>query len=804
MKVKLLAAAIAATLSASNVWALSGKVVDTSGNPIAGATVEVIGQLDNWQSGADGSFDIPLDNIDEIHVEAEGYSHKVMHLHGEAEDPLNIVLFTSVLNVVDVVGVPIHASKIESAQPVSVLAGENLRKKQADTLGDILKYEVGVQSSYFGGAASSPVIRGLDGPRVLITQNGLDVSDASRVGPDHVVAAEGSTAEQIEILRGPATLFFGSGAIGGVVNVVDGRVPKDSEQKGELFTEYQSVNDQTSISGSYTGGNESMAFHVDGFWRDGDDYDIPGLAELEEEGHEEEEHEEEEGTLENSAAETKGFNIGASLLLDNGFVGLSYGRLDRVNGIPGHGHGEEEEEEGGEPEAEEEEEIVMSDLKQNRWQLLSELQLEGGFFSGVDTRIGYTDYEHVEIEIEDGEAFQGTTFKNTTLQARVDLSHEERLGWKGAISLETKMVDFEAIGEEAFTPPSQTDELALAIIEERHVGDLLWQVGARLERVTLNADDLEIGHGHEEDEGSEEEEEIIQFEELDFTPFSVSAGLVWDFTPGYNIGLSIAHAERAPNAAEIFSAGPHIATRTFEVGALFDIEFEDDEYHLELVGGAEKETSNNIDLSLRKFSGDFGFVINIFYNQISDYYGLFDTGITSEDLFPEDEDEMMAMDPEEEHGHEEAVLPVFIFDQNDANFSGLEMEFVWRFHPNFTWTIWGDTVHAELDDGPYIPRTSPTRFANQLNFEQGRWNGEISAVNYFDQDKPAFNETSTDGYTMVDARVSYTLPTTGGEAQFYLGITNATDEDARVHTSFLKNQAPLPGRNIKLGGRIQF
>ncbi|MFT5082872.1 MAG: iron complex outermembrane receptor protein [Lentisphaeria bacterium] len=802
MKYKLLAAAIA--VISTNSHALSGKVVDENGVDIAGARIEVMGSNTPYQTDKKGNFDIPLNNIDELHVEANNFNHKILHLHGEDTGPLTITLSKGILEIVDVIGIPIHASKIESAQPVSVLAGDALRKKQASTLGETLKNEVGVHSTSYGGVASSPVIRGLDGPRVLITQNGLDAGDASRIGPDHVVSVEASTAQQIEILRGPATLFYGSGAIGGVVNIVDDRVPKDSEQKAAFLSEYNSVNDETAFSGAYTGGNDHVAFHVDGFWRESSDYDIPGLAELEtEEEHEEEGHDEHEGgKLENSASKSSGFNLGASWLLDNGHIGLSYGRLDRLNGIPGHGHGEEEEEHEG-MEEEHEEESVLSDLKQDRWQLLSDLQLDSPYFNAINTRIGYTDYQHVEIHEEgeeeeaEGEEHEeeGTVFKNTTLQARVDLLHKEFAGWKGAFSLETKTSDFEAVGEEAFTPPSKTQEIAIALIEEKHVGNLLWQVGARIEQVTLRADDIVLEHGHEG-----EEDGIQAFDEFTFTPTSLSAGVVWDFTPGYNLGFSVAHAERAPNASELFSAGPHLATRTFEAGALFEIHEDDGELHLEYVGNAEKETSNNIDISLRKFEGDFGFVVNLFYNKISDYYSLNNTGLSTEDLFPEEE---AIGEVEEEHGHEE-VLPVFIFSQDDATLYGLEVELVWRIHPNFKLTAWGDTVNAELDTGDYLPRTSPTRLGTELNFERGSWDAQFSVVNYYDQKNTAANETATDGYTLVDARVSYTIPALGGSTNVYVGATNLTDEEARAHTSYLKGSAPQPGRNFKVGFHTTF
>lgn len=810
MKMKLLAAAI--TLAAAEAQALKGKVINQNGDAIADAYIEVIGAKDVYRSDKLGQFNIPLQEVDEIHIEAKGFSHKILHLHGEYDEPLSITLTKGVMEFVDVVGIPIHASTIESAQPVSVLAGDELRKRQADTLGETLKNEVGVHSTYYGGVSSSPIIRGLDGPRVLITQNGLDASDASRVGPDHVVAAEASTAEQIEILRGPATLFYGSGAIGGVVNIVDDRVPQESEQKGAFLTEYNSVNDETAVSAAYTGGTTKLAFHLDGFWRESNDIDIPESASLDDaEGA--------SGSIVNSSAKSSGFNLGGSLLLDNGFIGLSYGRLDRLNGIPGHAHDEHEEhEEHGEDAHEEmeDEERILSELKQNRWQFISEINVDTAFLAAIHARLGYTDYEHAEIHEteehaehlgEEHEHEEGTVFNNTTLQGRVDLIHKELAGWKGAISFESKLVDFEAIGQEAFTPPSETEEFALSIIEEKHTGDILWQLGARIEHITMNADDV-IMESHEEHgeepESAHDNNDVIAFDEFSFTPVSVSAGVVWDFVPGYNLGMSIARAERAPNAAELFSVGPHIATRAFEAGALFEIHAEDGEMYLEYTGQAEKEVSNNIDISLRKFEGNMGFILNLFYNEISNYYGLFDTGLSSEDIFHHDELDMDAGPAaEDEHAHGEE-LPVYIFAQQDASLYGMEVELAWQFHPYFKWTVWGDLVRAELDDGEPLPRVSPGRLGTELAFERDGWYAELTSVKYYDQNETAINETATPGYTLLDARISYSMPLFGMDTRLYLAAKNLTDEFARVHTSFLKDDAPLPGRNINAGLQLKF
>lgn len=775
------------------VHALSGQVVDTNGNPLANVHIEVVGSQQEAFTNNSGRFNLGAGDtaLDELHIYAPGYSHQTVKLNSTQSEPLLITLRQSAIEQIDVTATPFHSSIMESAQPVSVLAGDDLRRQQSATLGDTLKNEVGVHSSYFGPVASTPIIRGLNGPRLMITQNSLDTSDASRVGPDHVVAAEASTAEQIEILRGPATLFYGSGAIGGVVNVVDDRVPSSSEVKGAFSVDHSTVNEGNRISGAFTGGGDTFAFHVDGFWRDGEDYEIPGLAELEHDEHEEneeEEHEEHsEGVLESSAAESQGFNFGGCILLENGYVGLSYGRLEIESGIPGHSHGHEEEEEEDSVE-EHEEESVISDLEQDRWQLISELAINSAWISSLNTRISYTDYEHSEIE--NGEV--GTTFKNDTIQARVELIAQELNGWHGAILLEGRSSDFEAIGEEAFTTPSRTDNFALAIMEEKHTGQLLWQLGARIEQVTIKADPIEF------EDHDTEEVDLLAFDDIKFNPFSLSAGVVWDFAEDFNAAFSFSHAQRAPSAAELFSYGPHIGTGTFEVGALFELHDEEGELHFEFNDDAQEEVSNNIDLSLRKHSGNVGWVVNLFYNQVDNFLYERNTGLTSEDLEHDHEEEA----GEEDHEHEE--LPVYVFDQADAELYGLEAQLNWRVSDPLTLSVWGDSIRGKLSNGSNLPRIPPLRIGSELTFESGGWLAQLGVSRYSEQDKVAVQETTTDGYTLVDAQLAYTFPASNTALTVYLQGDNLTDEDARVHSSFLKDRAPLPGRGFTLGLRGSF
>lgn len=782
---------------------IDGHILSPLGQPIANANIKVANKKMTTRSDKNGYFSISsLKNGDvELHISAKNFSHDNQHflLAGDDIRGLTLVLQPTVMEVLDVYSTPLHSSTIESAIPVNVLSGDKLKAKHTATLGETLKNEVGVHSSYYGPVASSPIIRGLDGPRVLITQNGLDVSDASRVGADHAVSTETSTATQVEVLRGPATLFYGSGAIGGVVNVVDERVPTSTDNQLDYMLQHNSVADENEASFNLNTGRGKVAIHLDGFWRDAGDYKIPGQASIEDDEHEHEEgaegdndeHEEaNSGTLANSSSSSSGFTVGSSYLLDHGYVGFSYGWLSRDYGVPGHEHGDEEEEHGEEPHSEEDEhqeDAVRADLTQQRFQVLSDLSFEQAFVNRLVSKFAYTDYQHQEIE--HGQV--GTEFKNTMLEARLDFYHQSVNEWKGAWSLHYKASDFEAIGDEAFTPPSETSALALAWLEEKHYGDVLVQLGARIEQVELMASNVR----HHDSEHFSEQAPEINFPEQSFTPISASVGAVWDYQPGYNLGFSVAFSQRSPSASELFANGEHIGANRYEVGALYEVHQHDDHVDIELGDELPSiESSYNIDLTWRKFEGDFGFVISAFYNRINDYFYQQNTG-----LFIDDEHEHGHALDEDEHG-----LPVYHNQQADAQLYGFESELVYQASSSLKTRIFADYIHASLVDGDNLPRTPPMRIGGELEYQGINYTAQLNVSHSFDQNDTAELETATNGYTLVDASINYYINDVGNDLVVFAKGDNLFNQEARVHSSFLKNDAPLPGRGFSLGIRGSF
>lgn len=830
-----LAILVGMSLSASAIaQSITGIVTTADGNPVTQAKVVVEGTGKRVFTDSNGRFSVQglTVGMNEIHVSASGFAH----LHKDVQVPdagainLSLVLQQSPIEVIDVVSTPLHLSAMESSIPVSVLAGENLQRQQRATLGDTLEKVVGVHTNFHAKVASTPVIRGLSGPRVLIAQNGLDVSDVSRVGPDHAVASEASTATQIEVLRGPATLFYGSGAIGGVVNVVDSRVPTDSETRGEWLLEKGSVDNQKLASFNFTTGTDNFAFYADGFWRDSDDYEVPVEPEMEEKKHKKHKHKG-DYSVENSAEESRGFTLGASYLYDNGHIGIAVEKFNREYGIPGHSHGEGEHKghdhghghgEGAEAHAEE----VFADMQQTRVQMLGEFRLQNPFISQINLRAGVTDYEHAEIE----HGKVGTLFSNETRELRLDALHTPLNDWRGGLSFHYKGSEVAAQGSEAFTPPSEAKMIALALMEEKHFGDVLLQLGGRIERSTLQADRVLLpkleahthdedngnGHGHDGHDhghgghdhghghGSEDQVTRVFSADHTFTPVSLSAGAVWEFTSGYNVGVAVSRAERAPSASELLSFGPHIGTRTYEIGALFSLKKHDGETEIGLTDKTiDLETSNNIDLTLRKNHGDVGFIVNAFYNSVDNYYYQEATG-----LFADDGHDHGSHDHGHGHGHNhghdgeenhEGELPVFLFKTDDVILHGFEAQVAWQVSSEFKSTFFADYVRARLKDGGNLPRTSPMRFGAQFSYQTERLSLNLDITRYQTQDRNAKFETATGGYTMVDANVSYDLPIFNDNIAVYLKGDNLTDTEARVHTSFLKDIAPRAGRNVSIG-----
>lgn len=690
---------------------------------------------------------------------------------------------------------PLSRSVLESSTPVSILSGERLEKNQTATLGETLKSVPGVNSTYFGPVSSSPIIRGLDGPRVKVVQNGMDSSDASRVGPDHITTTETSTATQIEVLRGPATLLYGSGAIGGVVNVVDNRLPDTRQDglSGKASVLHDTVSNERTLSTDLNGGQDNLAWHFDAYTRKTDDYDVP-------------EFELEDGdmvdSLENSFIDSQGFSMGAGWIGDDVSVSFAYGQLETEYGIPGHAHGDHEEHDEGEEdnhnEEDHEEEAVFAKMKQDRFQSVVNWKNISSWLTEVHWHNAYTDYQHSEIE--NGQV--GTTFTNDSFESRLWGKHARIDGWQGVVGLHFNDSDFSADGEEAFTPSTNTTSNAIFVLEEKESGDFLWQLGARLERVSHKPDNSFFTNS----------EVDANFSDLTYNAGSLSAGFVYQLGNNQSLALNYARSERAPSSAEIFSNGVHISTSTYEVGAGFDLVVDDsdpDDVEFTLIQSnlaVKKEISNNMDITYRVQTDNLHANFSVFYNQVDDFLFQQNTGLV---FHAHEEGHDEESETEEAHeAHSEDGSPVYIFTQQDAKLFGFEAEIDWHLNTNLRVNAFSDYTRAKLshssDDNTDLPRIPAMRFGAELHWEKGNWHAELGATRYSKQDKIADFETPTDGYTIVSAAFNYYLSLDNVDLTFFARANNLTNELAKVHSSFLKDTAPLPARSFVIGTKVRF
>ena len=791
-KLTLISSAVFSVLCSHSALAatVTGKITDDKNQPIENAAVHVHGKDQGVKTNAQGEFSIDVDSQSQLHVSKDNFIDSRIAVNENSNNVTVSLTPTSVETVV-VYASALHKNSLEMISPVSVLSGDELKNKSKATLGETLKGLPGVNASYFGPVSSSPIIRGLDGPRVKITQNGLDASDASRIGPDHATSSDSLAAEQIEVLRGPSTLLYGSGAIGGVVNVVDNRIPTSNldDLTGAAEYSHDTFSNSNTVAAKLETGNDGFNFHFDGTKRSGDDYETPTFNITDEDGDVETHN-----SVENTFIDSDTFNVGTSYVGDHLTVGFSYGSIETDYGIPGHEHHDhdhegETEEEHDEHADEEEEESVYAHLEQDRWQGLISYALDNNWIENINLRVGYTDYKHSEIE--DGEI--GTTFKNETTEARLNVEHK-LAQWHGMMGYHYSESDYDAIGEEAFTPASVTTTHALYLLEEREFGDVTLELGARIEdyEITSTITESEHAHDHDEEEDHDEgEEESIAYSES-FTNVSASAGAIWQYTPGQSIALSLSHSERAPLSAELLSNGLHIATGTYELGLGYHIE--DNEVHFE-PEDIKQEKSTNLDFSFRRFSGDFGYTVNFFYNDIKNFYYQQNTGL----VYDEEDGLESAIG-----AHDDAVA-VYQFASKDAELYGVEFDVHYQIDRNAMVKVFGDSTRAKLkDDEGNLPRIPANKLGSELQYNLGDLQLTLTGTHYFEQDNISAYETKTDGYTIVDAQANYQLSLGAIDTQLYLNVDNITDELGFVHSSFIKDKAPLPGRNFRFGIRGYF
>jgi len=674
---------------------------------------------------------------------------------------------TILLDEVVITASPLGRTLFEQAQAVTVLSGERLQQQAQATLGETLSTTPGVRSTYFGPAASRPVIRGLDADRIRILQNGVNTIDASGTSVDHAVSFDPISAERIEIVRGPATLLYGANAIGGVVNVIDNRIPDQPINvpvTGALDGRYTSVDDGLSRHLMLEGGMNGFNYHIEANRREMQDTHIPGFARSDrlraiaplEAGETEEEN-----VLTNSYLDADGFSLGASRTWEGGFFGLAYSGYDANYGTVA-------------------EKEVSIDMANRRWDFRGAFESPFAGIKAINYRLGLGSYEHTEFEGSE----VGTVFSNDGYDSRIEVLHEKVGRFEGAFGYQGERSDFAALGAEAFLPPVLTTSNSGFVFEEFTLAEA-WKLqgGVRYDHITAaSATNANFGPGSTRIFGN----------------VSGSAGLVFTPNDDYAHTLAVSHSERAPTYQELYANGPHIATNAFEIG--------DAELPVEQALG--------FDLSVRKRTGFVTGAISGFLNQFDGFVGQFPTG------------EVALLDDEE--------LPIYAYRSTEARFYGGEVEATFHLlepveNPdpvvadarNWTWPgqlLSGQALPSALDlelkadvvratdqaTGTALPRISPFHASAALDYHLGDFGARVEGIFAGEQDRVAENEIPTDGYFMLNAALSQTILTGGVATNIYLKGVNLTDEEAREHTSFLKDIAPLAGRGVVVGAKITF
>ncbi len=694
----------------------------------------------------------------------------------------------------DLAAVEVHATPLaDTAEnltaPVEVLAGSKLDEAKAGTLGETVAGLPGVQTSNFGPGVGRPIIRGLDGARVQVLSDGLGSGDVSTVSVDHAVSIEPFLAEQIEVLKGPATLLYGSGAIGGAVNVVDGRIPvvrPDAPLSGRAELRHDGVSDGTTGMVRIDGGSGSFAFHFDALHREAGDYRIPGFAESAEHRAEtgETPSPDDAGRLDNSAVRTDSAALGLSWIGERGFLGAAYSLYNTRYGIPGgHAHAPGEDDHDGhghdddapaEDHGPEEGGPVRIGMDQRRTELRGGLD-DLGPFASLRVKYADTDYTHTEFE---GDAI-GTVFNNRGREARVELVHRPLAGWNGAFGLQASQRDFTAVGDEAFVPGTVADDTGLFWIGKRAFGPLQLDLGLRHDRNHVDVDGA-----------------ASAAPDRDFSTTSLSAGLGWNVNDALHLNLGLDRAQRAPTAEELYSSGLHVATGSHELGD----------------AGLGVETANRAELGMHLHHGPFELQLSGWHARYDDFVYLANTDLAVDGT------------------------PLRLWRQDDARLTGFEAKLDWDIVDNGSglWSlgVFADTVRgrlaapagttvavpvevphgdhshveqAQVAAGGNLPRIAPSRTGARLRWERDAWRASVGAVRHARQDKVAAFERPTPGYTLVDAHLAWHVDTAGGrEWEVFLDASNLTDREARPHTSFLKDVVPLQGCNIALGVRMFF
>lgn len=699
--------------------------------------------------------------------------------------------------------------KESTALPVQVLAGEDLAHRRQGGLGETLAGLPGVHLDNFGGGASRPVIRGQTLPRIEVLTDGANLFDASSISPDHAITTDPLLLDAIEIQRGPAAIRYGGNATNGAINLIDGKVPKAvplGGLSGATEVRYGTGDEEKTVVGRVTAGIGQFAVHAEAVRRSAEDYDVPDAYGSDK--------------LRDSFAESTSYSVGASWITSRGYLGAAFTRMSSEYGLPGHSHingvchthgldlhceahGGFEDPFGGS-----DDHTAYIKLRSDRVDVRGDYDDLLPGFAYARLRLSYTDYAHDEI---DGELLF-SRFTNKVYDGRFELTHKPVLGFTGTLGVQYTDGKFGGInvndlhrpfpdGAYGFdgSPDYSTENVGIFLSERRSFGAIDveaavrkdWRkmdVGVPTWRSTVGP---ELAALFVEWYGADwqavlEGEDVERFRTRNPTvrhdPLSASLGATWNVGQGYSLALSYGHTERAPSVRELYARGNNLATNSYELGLVAEVEgFENRGVSAEDI----LESTDAINLTFRKTDGALGFEIGMFYQDVSDY--------------------VFARLIETENG---TGVPhnFLVYTAANARFAGIDGQLSYQVTPASRVTVFGDYVDAKLkSENDNLPRIPPGRLGARYEHSAGPLSGDVEYYHTFEQDKVASYEMRTPGYDMLNATVSYRFDLGQARAvELYVRGTNLLNELAFAHTSFVKDQSPLQGRNFVIGMRHAF
>ena len=640
------------------------------------------------------------------------------------------------------------------------VADQNISREKLQesgtTLGEALKNELGIHSNSFGSGSSRPVIRGQEGARVKVTQNATETMDVSSLSPDHAVTIDPQLAQKIEVIRGPSTLLYGAGSVGGLVNVTDTKIPTQMPEngyEGNVGLRYNSGNDEKMThAGTTVGLGSNVALRVEGLKRDANNYIAPNYF------HDHDGELEKEKRVGNTFSESENVNVGLSWIGERGFAGVSYSNRQDKYGLPGHSHEYESchphgdhlhcggddhsgHDHSGHDHNEDHahENGPWIDMKTERYDFRSELNEPFAGFKKLRAQASYTDYQHDEIE--GSEAM--TTFKSKGYEGRIELVHNPLAKWEGVWGIQASQQKLDVTGEEATLAPNETQKYSLFGVEHRQFGDFHVELGTRLDHQKVDVD-------------SEQKD-------FDGNAFSYSGAVNWDFKPNYKLSLVGSHQERLPLAQELYAHGGHFATNTYELGN----------------DGLDNEKSNNVELGLHYDDDKLSYHVHLYHNWFDNY------------IYAKTLDQY-------------ENFRLIEYSQDKAKFYGTEAEVAYQFNDIYKTSLFGDYVRGKIDSDN-APRVPAGRLGTRINADfDDHWSGSAEYSHVFNQDKFAAYEHETQGYNMVNIGLAYKYSLADRqEAKVFFNANNLLDEQVYEHSSFLSN-IPQMGRNFVIGVDYKF